>query len=88
VGRLCGGVDNRVGLHRLDEAEHRVTITNVELVMRKRFKRLLRARLIPPRVALPTEEHGPLVVVDSMHMHTERVQMLGDLTADQTRRAR
>ena len=70
------------------QSEHRLPVTDVDLVMHKAWQLPLEAHLIPPCVASGPKEHGPLVVVDSVNGVAKSRKARTNLSTNQPGRPR
>ncbi len=80
--RLGRGVDDRIGPHLLDQPQYARAVANIEFVVRELLAGALQPLLVPARIALGAEEIGTHVVVHSMHVPAQCVEMLGHFRAD------
>ena len=80
-------MDNRVWPNSVDKSQHAIAIADVEFVVDKVGQRLNQTLLVPPRVTGGAKEDRPLVVVDSMDLPSQGVEMRDNLAADEPRGA-
>ncbi len=66
VRGLRGGVHDGGGLHLFEQREHAGAVTDIELVVDEARQLAHEAVLVPPGVALRTEEDGALVVIHTV----------------------
>ena len=88
VTRLRRGVDDGRWLDLGHESRHALPVADVELMVHEAAQLALKTLLVPSRVALGTKEHGPLVIVNSVHGVAEfPTEVETHFRADQTGRA-
>jgi hypothetical protein len=80
-------VDDRLWPHLLDEPEHTLSIADIEFVMSETPQRLREPALVPPGVARGSEEDRPLVIIDTMDVPSESVEVRRHFAANQPRRS-
>lgn len=66
VGRLGGGVDDNGGLELFHEPLDTGAVTNIQFVVGEALQIAKKPLLIPPSIALRTEENFALIVVHTM----------------------
>ena len=87
VGRLRRGVHDDRGLQLLHERQDAGAVSHVQFVVNEASNLPFESALVPARVALRTEEHRPLVVVQSVDLIPLVSEVRTDLAADQAGRS-
>jgi hypothetical protein len=72
-------MDDCVRPELLQQVYYSLAVANVEFVVNETWDRALKAVLIPARVSLWTEKHGPLIVVNSVNSPTFRSKKVTNL---------
>jgi hypothetical protein len=71
-----------------EQTQRRLAVTDVQFVVGELRQGLLRRHPVPSSVARWTEEHRPLIVVDTVHVPAFAIEVRAHFAAEQTGRTR
>jgi len=77
-------MNNHIGFDFFNALEHIHAVSDVQLVVRETSAGFFEASLIPPCIALRTEEVGAHVVVDAVYFPAEGIEICDNFGADET----
>ena len=84
MGWLSGAVDDGRWTHLLDQPDDTRAVANVELMMNKPGHFADQSLLIEASVALRSEDHSSLIIVDAVDREPARAEERTGLRADET----
>lgn len=86
VAWLCCGVYNGCGPQFAHELQHTRAVADIKGIVGKALQGLLQAAQVGGGIALRAKKHRALIVVEPVHLPSERVKIGGYFAADQSGR--